>query len=86
MIIRNDHEIERREVRYGLSEEDIESISDRLLTKMQNDIVNKVALQVEERLYIQVGKTFLNKLLQLLGITVLGIFLYLNGKGFIKLN
>lgn len=77
--------LERRNLRYNLSEDDIDDISERLLSKIQKDIVDRVALQVEERFYIQMGKTFLNKILQLVGITIVGVFLYLNSKGMLKL-
>jgi len=71
---------------YNLNEEDIEIISERIILKIQDSLVEEVSTQLENRFLQGIGRVFVNKILQILGLTIVGLFLYLNGKGFLHIN
>lgn len=55
------------------------------LTEEQLDhIVQKVADEVFNRIYAEIGKSLVKKLSWMFGISILGLFIYMASKGFIK--
>ena len=61
-----------------LNEEDIDAIAEKA--------AEKALIKMETKIYQQVGKTFVNRLFQFLGVVVVGIALYLNSKGFLHIK
>ena len=72
---------EERRRRHILPEELIEEIVERASDRAAEKALNKM----ESTLYQAVGKTFINKFLQLIGAVIIGLGVYLNHKGFFKL-
>ena len=68
--------LEERRKHPPISEEVIEEIAERA--------ADKAVVKMEIKLYQQVGKTFINKLFQFIGVVLIGIALYLNNKGFLN--
>lgn len=60
-----------------LTEEDLEMIAEKA--------ADKAVIKMESLLYRQVGKTFIGQLTKIIGIIIVGLFLFLHEKGFIKL-
>lgn len=70
----------------NLNDADLDIISNKIITRIEESVVSKVVIEVEDKFYRQVGKTFFNKILQWVGLIIVVVSLYLNGKGFIKLD
>ena len=60
-----------------LSEEDIEEIAEKAS--------DKALAKMEKKMYETVGKTFVSKLFQMIGVVTMGLALFLYNKGYMKL-
>lgn len=74
-MIPNNEQIERRHI-MTLDEDIIEEIAERA--------ADKAVEKMENKLYIQVGKTFIDKAFKFIGILILGLAFYLDSKGLLK--
>lgn len=68
--------LEERRKQPPMSEELIEEIAERA--------AEKALEKMENKMYQTVGKTFINKIFQFIGVILVSAALYLNHKGFLK--
>ena len=64
----DDQFIERRKEHLAISEELLESIAERA--------AEKAIIKMETKLYTEVGKSFISKFTKVVGIVIVGLFVY----------
>lgn len=59
-------------------------ISEELIEEIAERAADKAVEKMENKMYQTVGKTFINKLFQFIGVVLVSAALYLNHKGLLK--
>ncbi len=59
-------------------------ISEELIEAIAEKAAEKALEKMENRIYQTVGKTFINKLFQFIGVILVSVAIYLNHKGILK--
>ena len=59
-------------------------ISEDLIEEIAEKAADKALKKMENRMYQTVGKTFINKLFQFIGVVLVSAAIYLNHKGVLK--
>lgn len=65
-------------------ERHVVTLSDDMIEEIAEKAADKAIEKMENKLYMQVGKTFLDKLFKFIGILILGTALWLDSKGYLK--
>lgn len=66
----NEQNIERRKNTLNISEDLLEEIAERA--------AEKAILKMETKIYTEVGRTFVSKLLKMIGLAIVALAIYLN--------
>lgn len=61
-------------------------ISEEVIEEIAEKAANKAIEKMESKIYQSIGKTFITRIFQFVGATIVGLGVYLNSKGYLNLE